>query len=1206
MQFNMFAELSKQAMQAYDLGQQLLTQEDEGGSDDLDVDAGLGMGWDWKNDAEAAKSADDLARADDQNATPTDAAPAGALDDENADTEANVPTHGNVHENTKVSATDARWSAWGAGWAESADDDSVADEAINSTDAPQHVSGGVETLTAATPVHHAQGTATFSSIADKTSAASAVAAGAQTTTHTESINGSAGGGHTGRSAPDPDTSPRCVPDTAADNSRASVEVPGTAALANSLDEPAHSASLSQASARSEATAAPSPPVHDESASADTHGSPHVPPHRAHAAQEEAPILADIAQAQGIPPPQNSEAQEGSEGAPPATAPLKEHQGEDSVAGPEATAGSPAAGGAAALDDFMSLNQGSQPPNASQPPDAVPAASSVDCTRVTDRHDAARSQVRAEPAPQVRVLVSAAEGVAAAGQRASPDGSQVHVRCTVVDSASARAGELADASAATAPASVAAEAADAACATDGVPGDDAPATPDARAAADPAAPPAADEGMRSCGMEALSGEEVAEGVAAEASGVSGVEALLTPEAGEAVHQITDALSAQLGGWLWGSPATRDGAGGATKPAGSPGQDGGGQAEAAGDGEGRGGSEQAQTPKGPPGQSMENGEVRGVVAAAGAAEAAPASHREEDDAGDMVPAAEMASLREVVKVREAQLAGQAEQLAEMQAAMGALQRRNERLVLREAKVSEEDMEELQHEFEERLGKAERRVFTLIKERDAARREAAAAVPLASLHDRDVRIRELEKEKAASQRSMASLNSTIEDLTRRLTAKDHEVIASRTETAAAVERVRKAEVEQTAARADADAARAAAQQAAEGAKTHAAAALRQAQAAANERVRRAEEQARVAEEEGGAKVRAQRDQLAEQVAQLQRQLQDAARDRDLEEQRMRGDVDAAGRALRVAEARYEAAEAAVVAATQPLLRQAEALRGELEGRSAELRAAEAAAQRHEAAAAAAVADAAAAAGRAAAAEQAAAAAVRERDMERAVAARADEAAAAARQDVEAARRRERDAAAAADRLASEREHMQLELNEVRHLLERAKQEQAAGAAAAAASMPLSPQALSDSSGRHRSVPPAQPETSPPIPAHAADVPLAVSPAFSTAGSRDASGAGEQPLELLRQQLARSEYERRRLEESMYELARDAEAAKAATAAAEATAAALVDTQRQHEAAIELLGEREERIEELITDIADMKQLYREQIDIMATQLAGNVDTA
>lgn len=57
MQFNMLAELSKQAMQAYDIGQQFLAQDEEDGSDDLDVDAGLGVAWDWKKDKTAADRA---------------------------------------------------------------------------------------------------------------------------------------------------------------------------------------------------------------------------------------------------------------------------------------------------------------------------------------------------------------------------------------------------------------------------------------------------------------------------------------------------------------------------------------------------------------------------------------------------------------------------------------------------------------------------------------------------------------------------------------------------------------------------------------------------------------------------------------------------------------------------------------------------------------------------------------------------------------------------------------------------------------------------------------------------------------------------------------------------------------------------------------------------------------------------------------------
>ena len=41
-----------------------------------------------------------------------------------------------------------------------------------------------------------------------------------------------------------------------------------------------------------------------------------------------------------------------------------------------------------------------------------------------------------------------------------------------------------------------------------------------------------------------------------------------------------------------------------------------------------------------------------------------------------------------------------------------------------VSQEDMDELQREFQERLGAAERKVFALTKERDALKRAAAAA--------------------------------------------------------------------------------------------------------------------------------------------------------------------------------------------------------------------------------------------------------------------------------------------------------------------------------------------------------------------------------------------------------------------------------------------------------------------------------------------------
>lgn len=60
-----------------------------------------------------------------------------------------------------------------------------------------------------------------------------------------------------------------------------------------------------------------------------------------------------------------------------------------------------------------------------------------------------------------------------------------------------------------------------------------------------------------------------------------------------------------------------------------------------------------------------------------------------------------------------------------------------MLKGAKVSEEDMEELQTEFETRLGRAERRVFALTKERDTVKRQLAKAITPSTLQARDSRI-------------------------------------------------------------------------------------------------------------------------------------------------------------------------------------------------------------------------------------------------------------------------------------------------------------------------------------------------------------------------------------------------------------------------------------------------------------------------------------
>lgn len=61
--------------------------------------------------------------------------------------------------------------------------------------------------------------------------------------------------------------------------------------------------------------------------------------------------------------------------------------------------------------------------------------------------------------------------------------------------------------------------------------------------------------------------------------------------------------------------------------------------------------------------------------------------------------------------------------------ALQTKNEELVTKAAKVSEEDMAAVQAECERRLGAAERKAYALAKERDALRR---GSDKLSSAHD------------------------------------------------------------------------------------------------------------------------------------------------------------------------------------------------------------------------------------------------------------------------------------------------------------------------------------------------------------------------------------------------------------------------------------------------------------------------------------------
>lgn len=44
-----------------------------------------------------------------------------------------------------------------------------------------------------------------------------------------------------------------------------------------------------------------------------------------------------------------------------------------------------------------------------------------------------------------------------------------------------------------------------------------------------------------------------------------------------------------------------------------------------------------------------------------------------------------------------------------------------------------------------------------------------------------------------------------------------------------------------------------------------------------------------------------------------------------------------------------------------------------------------------------------------------------------------------------------------------------------------------------------------------------------------------------------------------------------------------------------------KRHSSALELMGERDEQVEELRADLADVKQMYREQIDLLVNQVGS-----
>lgn len=105
--------------------------------------------------------------------------------------------------------------------------------------------------------------------------------------------------------------------------------------------------------------------------------------------------------------------------------------------------------------------------------------------------------------------------------------------------------------------------------------------------------------------------------------------------------------------------------------------------------------------------------------------PAAESPEQSHGEALPQSEeelraqVSTLQAALQAREKQLERQAGQLSDLEKVVEALSAKNQELVLNSTRISEGELEAMRAEFEQRLGVAERKVYALSKERDALKK-------------------------------------------------------------------------------------------------------------------------------------------------------------------------------------------------------------------------------------------------------------------------------------------------------------------------------------------------------------------------------------------------------------------------------------------------------------------------------------------------------
>ncbi|KFM25700.1 Golgin candidate 5 [Auxenochlorella protothecoides] len=315
-----------------------------------------------------------------------------------------------------------------------------------------------------------------------------------------------------------------------------------------------------------------------------------------------------------------------------------------------------------------------------------------------------------------------------------------------------------------------------------------------------------------------------------------------------------------------------------------------------------------------------------------EPSPAAALDRDDSKDATaaedlptgpPAAELALLRETLRVREQQAEQAAIQMAHMASVVEQLTQRNEELALKAAAVSQQDVEELERDFSARLAAAERKAYALTKERDMLRRSCEQTTALQDkLKEKDEMIQEvmaegekLSKKQLAQETTLRKLRQQNRELSGQV-----EDLGARLGTAQQAASEAGARVESALAELAAQREQHAAQLAADRA-THAQA-LQEAHAAQAAAEQRAADAARTGavQQLRGSETRAAA--LEKSLAELRAEAEAQRMRWEEREELLSGEVTALQRRCAVAEARSADVEASLPSATRPLLHQLEAM--------------------------------------------------------------------------------------------------------------------------------------------------------------------------------------------------------------------------------------------------------------------------------------------